>query len=78
MPSFITDTQRLLNDILTWLIALDIPATAVICGIILFKKLNADEQEGALHMKRLKTTLICGVGILIVSALIKLVFSYYS
>lgn len=77
-PQFITDTIKLGNDAMTWLIAVSAVAAAGFAAWFAFKWYQADENEKPAAAKRIKSVGIGAVGVVIAEAVIKLVLSYYT
>lgn len=73
-----TGTQKLINDITTWLVVI-CPLVGGLAALYFFiRRSIADEQDGKLWTRRIFTAIICGVAGALVSGLISLITSYYT
>ena len=68
---------KLLNDLSTWLIILAPSAAGAAAVYFVIRRSMADEQDGKLWEKRIKTAIICGVAGALVGGVIKLLSSYF-
>ncbi len=76
-PIFISGTERLVSDLLKYLVG----GAALLTGFLLvvqgYKWNLADEQEKPRQQKKFFTILFVGVGIVLSTAIVTWVFSYY-
>lgn len=74
----VTGTKNLIADATKVGTGLAAAVTGLILIIMFFKKQNAeDEGEAKAIKKKMKSVLICGVGITLAAAIVSVVFSYY-
>ena len=77
-PVFVTGTQNLMNDAMTWVLVLIPTAAALFCAWKAFCYQAADENERTMIKKSVKGALIIAVLGECSSAIIKLILSYYA
>lgn len=79
LESFVgyTGLIQLLNDATTLLMVASIPATAACSGYFAFQRSQADEMDQKMWGKRIKNALISGVGVLLSSGLVNVIFAYF-
>ena len=68
---------KLLNDLSTWLSILAPSAAGAAAVYFVIRRSMADEQDGKIWEKRIKTAIICGVAGALVGGVIKLLSSYF-
>ena len=76
-PTLVTGTQKLLSDVEGWLIGLEVAITVVLAiwrGIIWQK---AEEEEKPRARKALTGTIVAGIVVISLTALVPFIFSYY-
>lgn len=73
-----TGLTNLMNDLSTWLIILAPSVAGAAAVYFVIRRAMADEQDGKLWEKRIKTAIICGVAGALVGGIIKLLASYFS
>lgn len=76
-PVFVTGTQNLMNDAMTWVLVLIPTAAALYCAWKAFCYQAADENERTMIKKSVKGALIIAVLGECASAIIKVILSYY-
>ena len=76
-PVFVTGTQNLMNDAMTWVLVLIPTAAALYCAWKAFCYQSADENERTMIKKSVKGALIIAVFGECASAIIKVILSYY-
>lgn len=69
---------RLFQDLSTWLIVLAPIVAGGIAVYFIIRRSMADEQDGKLWEKRIKTAIVCGVAGALVGGIIKLIASYFN
>lgn len=77
-PVFVTGTQNLMNDAMTWVLVLIPTAAALFCAWKAFCYQSADENERTMIKKSVKGALIIAVFGECASAIIKVILSYYA
>lgn len=77
-PIFVTGTQNLMNDAMTWVLVLIPTAAALFCAWKAFCYQAADENERTMIKKSVKGALIIAVLGECASAIIKVILSYYA
>jgi hypothetical protein len=79
LESFVgyTGLIQLLNDGTTLLMFASIPLTAACAGWFAFQRSQADEMDQKMWGKRIKNALISGVGVLLSTSLVNVVFAYF-
>jgi hypothetical protein len=77
-PVFVTGTQNLMNDAMTWVLVLIPTAAALFCAWKAFCYQAADENERTMIKKSVKGALIIAVLGECASAIIKVILSYYA
>ena len=77
-PVFVTGTQNLMNDAMTWVLVLIPTAAALYCAWKAFCYQSADENERTMIKKSVKGALIIAVFGECASAIIKVILSYYA
>ena len=77
-PVFVTGTQNLMNDAMTWVLVLIPTAAALFCAWKAFCYQAADENERTIIKKSVKGALIIAVLGECASAIIKVILSYYA
>ena len=77
-PIFVTGTQNLMNDAMTWVLVLIPIAAALFCAWKAFCYQAADENERTMIKKSIKGALIIAVFGECASAIIKAILSYYA
>lgn len=77
-PIFVTGTQNLMNDAMTWVLVLIPTAAALFCAWKAFCYQAADENERTMIKKSVKGALIIAVFGECASAIIKVILSYYA
>ncbi len=68
---------NLFQDLSTWLVILSAAAGIAMAGYYIFRRIMADEQDGKLWEKRIKTAIICGVAGALVGGIVRLIASYF-
>lgn len=76
-PQFVTDTIKLLDDVLLWMIIGSIPLGVLVAGFFFVQWCLTDENGKKAAWKRLWTAVACCVGVSLVEGIIKLITSYY-
>lgn len=69
--------KNMLNDVSLYLVILCPIAGSVAAVYFLIRRSMADEQDGKMWDKRVKTAIICAAGGMLVSGIIALVSSYF-
>lgn len=77
-PVFVTGTQKLMNDAMTWVLILIPIAASLFCAWKAFCYQAADENERAVIKKSVKGAVIVAILGELSSAIIKLILSYYA
>lgn len=77
-PVFVTGTQKLMNDAMTWVLILIPIAASLFCAWKALCYQSADENERAVIKKSVKGAVIVAILGELSSAIIKLVLSYYA
>ena len=77
-PAFVTGTQNLMNDAMTWILILIPTAAALFCAWKALCYQAADENEHKPILKSVKGALIIAAFGECSSAIIKLILSYYA
>lgn len=72
-----TGLNNLFSDLSTWLIILSPIVAGAMAIYFIIRRSMADEQDGKLWEKRIKTAIVCGVAGALVGGLIKLLASYF-
>ncbi len=72
-----TGTQKLISDLTSWLMVLAPTLTVLLVGYFLLRKASSQDQEGPRWNDRIKVAIICCVGVIVASALINVILSYY-
>lgn len=72
-----TGLNNLFSDLSTWLIILSPIVAGAMAIYFIIRRSMADEQDGKLWEKRIKTAVVCGVAGALVGGLIKLLASYF-
>jgi purine-cytosine permease-like protein len=73
-----TGTERLLNDVSTWLMIIAPIAGVAACIYFLIRRSAADEQDQKMWTKRITGALIAVIAAEIVGAMMKVFLGYYS
>lgn len=68
----------MVNDVSSFLMIWGTGACAAFAIYCLIRRGMADEHEGQVWQKRLIVSIVCAVGVFLVSALIKLISGYFS
>ena len=76
-PALVSGTKRLLSDVITWLIGLEVVITSVLAIWRGIEWQKADEQEKPRKKKSFMGVIIIGVMIITVTTLVPFIFSYY-
>lgn len=76
-PIWVSGTQKLVSDVTSWIIGLDIGVVVLIIMYNLFKWYGASDNEKPQYIKTAKTTLVIGLAILLMSGIVNFVVSYY-
>ncbi|MDR1321169.1 MAG: hypothetical protein LBK56_07045 [Gracilibacteraceae bacterium] len=72
-----TGTEKLVNDVTSWLLVVA-PLVAVVAVIYyLIRKTVSDEIDHKKWNTRISTAIICCIGVVLASVIIKLIVSYY-
>lgn len=69
--------KNLLNDLSTYIMVLSPIVAGAAAGYFVMRRSMADEQDGKLWEKRIKTAVVCGVVGALVGGIIKLISSYF-
>lgn len=69
--------KSLISDIGTYVLVLGPLVCVATAGIFLLCRSAADETDGKMWTKRIKTAVVCGVGVGLVGGVIKLISSYF-
>ena len=72
-----TGSQKLINDVTTWLTIIAIPVTVAAVIYFFIRKGAADEQDQKMWQNRITTALVCGIGVIIASSLINVITGYF-
>lgn len=73
----VTGTQKLISDLMNLLIIIAPTLSALLIGYYLLRKANADDMDAKRWDNRIKVTLICCIGVVVVTSLINVIMSYY-
>ena len=72
-----TGTQNLIKDVTAWLLVVAPLVTVVAIIYYLIRKTVSDEMDHKKWNTRITTAVICCIGVVLASILIKLIVSYY-
>jgi nitric oxide reductase large subunit len=72
-----TGTEKLINDVTSWLLVVAPLVTVVAVIYYLIRKTVADELDAKKWNTRISTAIICCIGVVVASVIIKLIVSYY-
>jgi hypothetical protein len=72
-----TGTEKLINDVTSWLLVVAPLVTVVAVIYYLIRKTVADEMDTKKWNTRISTAIICCIGVVVASVIIKLIVSYY-
>ncbi len=75
--TLVTGTQKLIIDFTNFILVLSPILTAFLIAWFLVRKSAADEMDGKRWDNRIKTTIVCCIGVVISSGLINVIISYY-
>lgn len=70
--------SSMLDDVSTWLIIICPVAGGLAAVYFIIRRSMADDQDGKIWERRIKTAIVCGVAGVLVSGVIKLISSYFS
>ena len=70
-------TVNLLNDVSGWLLIIAPIVTAVFIGYYLIRKTASDEMDARRWDSRIKTAIICCIGVVVASGLITTITGYF-
>jgi len=77
-PAFINTIISFLNQALGWLVALAIPATALVAGYHALARASAeDEMVAAQHSRALKNSIIYGVVTILAGSIVTAILSAF-
>ena len=77
-PAFVTGTQNLMNDAMTWVLILIPRAASIFCAWKAFCYQAADDNERIMIKKSVKGAVVVAILGECASAIIKLILSYYA
>lgn len=77
-PAFVTGTQNLMNDAMTWVLILIPIAASLFCAWKAFCYQAADDNERIMIKKSVKGAVVVAILGECASAIIKLILSYYA
>ena len=77
-PAFVTGTQNLMNDAMTWVLILIPIAASLFCAWKAFCYQAADDNERIMIKKSVKGAVVVAILCECASAIIKLILSYYA
>ena len=69
--------KNLFSDLSTWLVILSPIVAGSMAVYFVIRRSMADEQDGKLWEKRIKTSIVCGVAGALIGGIIKLIASYF-
>jgi nitric oxide reductase large subunit len=72
-----TGTEKLINDVTSWLLIVAPLVTVVAVIYYLIRKTVSDEIDHKKWNTRISTAIICCIGVVVASVIIKLIVSYY-
>lgn len=75
--TLVTGTQRLIGDLTNWLLIIAPTVSVLLIGYYLLRKSASDEMDAKRWDTRIKVTIICCIGVVVMSGLINVLMSYY-
>ena len=75
--TIVTGTEKLINDLTSWLLVLAPVLTVLLIGYFFLRKSASDEMDAKRWDNRIKVALISCVGVVVASGLINVIMSYY-
>lgn len=75
--TIVTGTEKLINDLTSWLLILAPVLTVLLVGYFFLRKAASDEMDSKRWDNRIKVALISCVGVVVASGLINVIMSYY-
>lgn len=75
--SLVKGTQKLIGDLTNWLLIIAPTITVLLIGYYLLRKSASDEMDAKRWDTRVKITIICCIGVVVMSGLINVLMSYY-
>jgi uncharacterized membrane protein YidH (DUF202 family) len=72
-----TGTEKLINDVTSWLLIVAPLVTVVAVIYYLIRKTVSDEMDHKKWNSRISTAIICCIGVVVASVIIKLIVGYY-
>ncbi len=75
--TLVTGTQTLINDLTNWLLIIAPTISILLIGYYLLRKSASDEMDSKKWDSRIKVTIMCCVGVVVMSGLINVLMNYY-
>ena len=70
-------TENLITDLTDWLLVLAPTITALFIGYFLIRKTTSTDEHNPKWDNKIKTAIICCIGVIIASGLINVIVGYY-
>lgn len=76
--TLVKGTEKLIQDLTNWLLIIAPTITILLVGYYFMRKSASDEMDGKRWDNRVKVAIVCCIGVVVASGLIKVLVTYYN